>query len=72
MPGKCLEFAQKVGITWIFNSKPGKSFFLISKFMCFKNYVLRYHLQKKSFTFDISTLLAQALHDSIQNLIAFT
>ncbi len=23
-PEKCLEFAQKVGKTWIFNSKPGK------------------------------------------------
>ncbi len=44
MPGKYLEFAQKVVQTWNFNSKPGKNLKL--QILCFKLHFSRCHLQK--------------------------
>ncbi len=65
MPGKCLEFAQKVVKTWNCNSKPGK------KPLKFANSMFHTSLFKMSFTkiiliyfFVISTLSIQTLIQS--------
>ncbi len=62
-PGKCLEFAQKVGKTWNFNSQPWKNFKLVN--LEFKDLLFKMSFTKKIiYIFVISTLSPQALIQS--------